>query len=144
MIAEAVPRWWIFLTSCCCCWTSARRSAQRTIAFPTGRVRRSTFGGLIAVIVFTAGGVFAFVNGLEQILHPEPIEVSWVSYVILGIGLVLNSIALVEALQQGNAVQHQASTQDPHSLPMRRAVDKRQNTTDVKTITAIQAQSTCP
>jgi cation diffusion facilitator family transporter len=68
--------------------------------FPYGQGKAVYFWGLIAVIVFTAGGVFAFVNGLEQFLHPEPIEVSWVSYVILGIGLVLNSIALVEALQQ--------------------------------------------
>ena len=68
--------------------------------FPYGQGKAVYFWGLIAVIVFTAGGVFAFVNGLEQFLHPEPIVVSWVSYVILGIGLVLNSVALVEALQQ--------------------------------------------
>ena len=58
------------------------------------------FWGLIAVIFFSVGGVFAFYSGLQQFLHPEPIETSVVAYVILIIALVLNSAALVEALKQ--------------------------------------------
>jgi cation diffusion facilitator family transporter len=68
--------------------------------FPYGQGKAVYFWGLIAVIFFTVGGVFAFVNGLQQLLHPEPIEISYAGYVILGIGLVLNSYALVEALRQ--------------------------------------------
>lgn len=68
--------------------------------FPYGQGKAVYFWGLIAVIFFTVGGVFAFVSGLQQLLHPEPIEVSYAGYIILGIGLVLNSYALVEALQQ--------------------------------------------
>jgi cation diffusion facilitator family transporter len=68
--------------------------------FPYGQGKAVYFWGLIAVIFFTVGGVFAFVNGLQQFLHPEPIETSFAAYTILGIGLVLNSIALMEALQQ--------------------------------------------
>ena len=88
--------------------------------FPYGQGKAVYFWGLIAVIFFTVGGVFAFVNGLQQLLHPEPIEISYAGYIILGIGLVLNSYALVEALQQfmrtkGNVPFRAAlrSTKDP-------------------------------
>lgn len=68
--------------------------------FPYGQGKAVYFWGLIAVIFFTVGGVFAFFNGLEQLLHPEPVETSWIAYAILAIALVLNSVALVEAVQQ--------------------------------------------
>lgn len=70
--------------------------------FPYGQGKAVYFWGLIAVIFFTVGGAFAFFNGVEQLLHPEPVETNWIAYAILIIALVLNSVALVEALQQFN------------------------------------------
>ena len=68
--------------------------------FPYGQGKAVYFWGLIAVIFFTVGGAFAFFNGVEQLLHPEPVETSWLAYAILLFALLLNSVALVEALQQ--------------------------------------------
>ncbi len=68
--------------------------------FPYGQGKAVYFWGLIAVIFFTVGGVFAFVNGLQQLMHPEPLEISYAAYIVLGVGLLLNSLALKEALQQ--------------------------------------------
>ncbi|TXG86584.1 MAG: cation transporter [Thermomicrobiales bacterium] len=68
--------------------------------FPYGQGKAIYFWGLIAVIFFTVGGAFAVFNGVEQLLHPQPVETSWIAYAILVIALVLNSVALVEALQQ--------------------------------------------
>ena len=68
--------------------------------FPYGQGKAVYFWGLIAVIFFTVGGVFAFIHGLEQIMHPEPIDISYAAYIVLAVGLLLNSLALKEALQQ--------------------------------------------
>lgn len=68
--------------------------------FPYGQGKAVYFWGLIAVIFFTVGGVFAFVNGLQQLMHPEPLDISYAAYIVLAVGLVLNSLALKEALQQ--------------------------------------------
>lgn len=68
--------------------------------FPYGQGKAVYFWGLIAVIFFTVGGVFAFVNGLQQLMHPAPLDISYAAYIVLAVGLVLNSLALKEALQQ--------------------------------------------
>lgn len=68
--------------------------------FPYGQGKAVYFWGLIAVIFFTVGGVYAFIHGIEQIMHPEPIDISYAAYIVLAVGLVLNSLALKEALQQ--------------------------------------------
>ncbi|MFN8464860.1 MAG: cation diffusion facilitator family transporter [Caldilineaceae bacterium] len=68
--------------------------------FPYGQGKAVYFWGLIAVIFFTVGGVYAFVHGIEQIMHPEPLDISYAAYIVLAVGLVLNSLALKEALQQ--------------------------------------------
>lgn len=68
--------------------------------YPYGQGKAIYFWGLIAVIFFSVGGVFAFYNGLEQILHPDPIETSVWAYAVLAVALVLNTAALMEAFQQ--------------------------------------------
>lgn len=56
--------------------------------FPYGQGKAVYFWGLIAVIFFTVGGVFAFVNGLQQLMHPEPLDISYAAYIVLTVGLV--------------------------------------------------------
>jgi cation diffusion facilitator family transporter len=68
--------------------------------FPYGQGKAVYFWGLIAVIFFTVGGVYAFIHGIEQIMHPDPIDISYAAYLVLAVALVLNSLALKEALQQ--------------------------------------------
>ncbi len=68
--------------------------------FPYGQGKAVYFWGFIAVILFTLGGAFAFYNGLEQVLRPQPVEWSVAGFVILGIAMVLDGIALFEAMKQ--------------------------------------------
>jgi cation diffusion facilitator family transporter len=73
--------------------------------FPYGQGKAVYFWGLIAVIFFAVGGCVAFVNGVQHLLHPEPVEWSFAGLAVLGIALVLNGVALMEAVRQFRRTQ---------------------------------------
>jgi cation diffusion facilitator family transporter len=68
--------------------------------FPYGRGKAVYFWGFIAVVFFMGGGFLAIQDGVDHILHPQPVEASLFGYLILAIAFVLDGVALVEALKQ--------------------------------------------
>jgi len=68
--------------------------------FPYGQGKAVYFWGFVAVFVFMLGGILTINDGVQQILHPEPISWFMVAVVILGISMVLNGYALAESLKQ--------------------------------------------
>lgn len=61
--------------------------------FPYGQGKAVYFWGLIAIVVFTLGGLYSFYQGVQHILHPHPIENPGLSYGILGFAFVLEAMA---------------------------------------------------
>lgn len=39
---------------------------------------------VVALLIFTLGGVVAIYEGVEKILHPEPIDQAWVNFTVIG------------------------------------------------------------
>jgi cation diffusion facilitator family transporter len=48
---------------------------------------------VVAVVLFTLGGVFAIVDGVEKLIHPHALESAVWAYAVLGISVVLESLS---------------------------------------------------
>ena len=68
--------------------------------FPYGRGKAVYFWGLVAVSCFAAAGLVAIYNGLEHVIHPDPVEYPGANYVILVIAILLNGVALAASLRE--------------------------------------------
>lgn len=62
-------------------------------AYPYGRGKAVYFWGLIAIFVFTLGGFYSVYQGVQHVIHPEPIENAFLSYGVLGFAFVLEAMA---------------------------------------------------
>src|SRR4051794_9787675 len=66
----------------------AKRPADKT--HPLGYGRNVYFWSfMVALLLFSGGGVFAIYEGIHKILHPEAIESFW-----LGLGILVFSIVV--------------------------------------------------
>ena len=62
---------------------------------PFGHSKELYFWGLIvAVLIFAIGGGMSFYEGIKHLQHPEPLESAGWNYVVLGISLVFEGIAM--------------------------------------------------
>ena len=62
---------------------------------PFGHSKELYFWGLIvAVLIFAIGGGMSFYEGIKHIQHPEPLEDAGWNYVVLGISLIFEGIAM--------------------------------------------------
>jgi cation diffusion facilitator family transporter len=84
-----------------------RRSRRRgTLEHPFGFGReRYFYGFVVAVMLFTVGGLFSVYDGVHKILHPEPVRSPLVAFVVLGLSIALEGFSLRTAVSRSNAVR---------------------------------------
>ncbi|MBO9577528.1 MAG: cation diffusion facilitator family transporter [Microbacteriaceae bacterium] len=90
----------------------ARRQADEEHPFGYGR-SRYVYAFIVAIILFSVGGVFALYEGYEKVRHIQehPDEPAldpfwwWLPLVVLAISIVLESISLTTALREGRKVK---------------------------------------
>ena len=87
----------------------ARKPADE--AHPFGYARhRYYFAFLVAVVLFTMGGLFALYEAWHKFQHPEPIESwHWVPVTVLIVGIGLESYSLRTAVVESNKVRGKLS-----------------------------------
>jgi len=62
---------------------------------PFGHSKELYFWGLIvAVLIFAIGGGMSFYEGIKHIQHPEPLEDAGWNYIVLGLSLLFEGIAM--------------------------------------------------
>jgi cation diffusion facilitator family transporter len=77
----------------------ARRAASPE--HPLGHGRAVYFWSfIVAVMLFSVGGVFSIVEGVHKWRAPEPMTGAWVAIPILGFGLIAESVSLWGALRE--------------------------------------------
>ena len=83
----------------------ARREADEEHPFGYGRARYfSAF--LVAIVLFTLGGLFALYEGWHKLHAPEPIESwHWVPIVVLVSAFAMEGVSLRTAVRESNAVR---------------------------------------
>ena len=83
----------------------ARRAPDETHPFGYAR-HRYYFAFLVAVVLFTLGGLFALYEAWHKFQHPEPIESwHWVPPTVLIVAIILESFSLRTAVHESNKVR---------------------------------------
>ena len=71
--------------------------------FPLGWGRAMYFWSfLVAILLFSVGGMFSVYEGLHKLAHPEPLKWPWVALGVLMFGVVAEGISMRGCLQEVN------------------------------------------
>ena len=82
----------------------SRRAATPAHPFGYGR-DRYVYGFLVALMLFSAGGLFALYEGVQKIWHPHPVDSPIVAYVVLAIAIGLESYSLRTAIHESQPLK---------------------------------------
>jgi len=87
-----------------------RSRRQATAEHPFGYGRdRYVYGFLVALMLFSAGGLFALYEGIHKILHPHPLESPIVAFVVLALAIILESFSLRTAVHESRPLKGSSS-----------------------------------
>jgi len=82
----------------------ARRVADEQHPFGHGR-ERYFWAFVVALVLFSVGGLFAVYEGVHKVMHPEPLGSSLVGFVVLGVAIVLEGFSLRTAVRETRLVK---------------------------------------
>ena len=86
----------------------AKRAADREHPFGYGRVRY-VYSFVVAIVLFTVGGVFSVYEGIAKLRDPHPLTVWWLPVLVLVIAIVLESFSLRTAVRESRPHKGDAS-----------------------------------
>lgn len=87
-----------------------RAKAPATDLHPLGYGKVSYFWSfLVALLLFSVGGLFSVYEGSHKLLKPEPLQYPWLAIAVLAIGVGLESFSLYGALKEVKASRGQRS-----------------------------------
>src|SRR5262249_49616375 len=77
----------------------ARRAPDA--AHPLAYARNIAFWSfIVALLLFTAGGMFSIYEGVHKLQQPEPVERVWLGFVILGFSLLLEGASTLSNIKE--------------------------------------------
>jgi cation diffusion facilitator family transporter len=83
----------------------ARRAASAEHPFGYGR-ERYVYAFIVAIVLFSVGGLFALYEGWHKISHPEPIDDwVWVPVAVLVTGIALEGFSFRTAVVEANQIR---------------------------------------
>jgi cation diffusion facilitator family transporter len=83
----------------------SRREATTEHPFGYGR-ERYIYAFIVAVVLFSVGGLFALYEGFHKVSHPEPIESwQWVPVLVLVVAMGLEGLSFRTAITESNHVK---------------------------------------
>ncbi|MGI8416558.1 MAG: cation diffusion facilitator family transporter [Nakamurella sp.] len=77
----------------------AKRAATPSHPFGYGR-ERYVYAFMVAIVLFSIGGVFSLYEGVHKLQHPEPIDAAWLPIAVLLVAIGLESFSLRTALKE--------------------------------------------
>lgn len=78
-----------------------KAAAPASELHPLGYGKVSYFWSfLVALLLFSVGGLVSVYEGSHKLLHPEPLQYPWIAIAVLGIGAALESFSLYGALKE--------------------------------------------
>ena len=86
----------------------ARRDATTQHSFGYGR-ERYFWSFVVALVLFTVGSLYALYEGIDKIRHPHEIDSPVWAFVVLSVGIVLESFSMRTAVVESNRVRGSAS-----------------------------------
>ncbi|QEV99133.1 cation diffusion facilitator family transporter [Microbacterium caowuchunii] len=82
----------------------ARRAADEEHPFGYGR-ERYVYAFVVAIILFSVGGLFSIYEGVDKLTHPHELENVWIPIGVLIIAIGLESFSLRTAVKESNLVR---------------------------------------
>jgi cation diffusion facilitator family transporter len=82
----------------------AKRPATAQHPFGYGRVRYF-WAFIVALVLFTVGGLFAIYEGIEKLRHPHELVSPMWAVGVLGVAIILESLSFRTAIKEANAVR---------------------------------------
>ncbi|MHA3683408.1 cation diffusion facilitator family transporter [Leucobacter sp. HY1910] len=82
----------------------AKKGADAAHPFGYGRVRY-VYAFVVAIVLFSVGGVFSIYEGIAKIREPHPLEMWWLPLVVLAIAIVLESLSLRTAVRESRPLK---------------------------------------
>ncbi len=79
----------------------AKRAPDQAHPFGYGRTH-FLYAFIVAIVLFSLGGIFAIYEGYEKIHNPHPVESPIVAYVVLAVAMVLEGFALRTAMKEAS------------------------------------------
>ena len=77
---------------------------------PLGYGKLSYFWSfIVAMLLFSVGGLFSIYEGLHKFNHPEPLNNAWIAIVILVVAIVLESLSLLGCLREISHIRGEQS-----------------------------------
>ncbi|MCH7853840.1 MAG: cation diffusion facilitator family transporter [Proteobacteria bacterium] len=68
---------------------------------PLGYGKLSYFWSfIVAMLLFSLGGLFSLYEGLHKLQHPEPLSQIWIALVVLGFAIILEGFSLLGCLRE--------------------------------------------
>lgn len=86
----------------------AKKRADSEHPFGYGR-ERYVYAFVVAIILFSVGGVFSLYEGYEKLHDPHPLENWWIPVLVLVIAIGLESFSLRTAVKESNQVRGKES-----------------------------------
>ncbi|TDP90762.1 cation diffusion facilitator family transporter [Leucobacter luti] len=77
----------------------AQQKADKEHPFGYGRVRY-VYAFVVAIVLFSIGGVFSVYEGVSKIQNPHPLEMWWLPLLVLAIAIGLESFSLRTAVRE--------------------------------------------
>ena len=82
-----------------------RRPADDAHPFGYGP-ERYFWSFIVALVLFSIGGLFALYEGIQKVGHPHKIESAGIAFGILGVSIALETFSLRTAVKEANQVRH--------------------------------------
>jgi divalent metal cation (Fe/Co/Zn/Cd) transporter len=64
---------------------------------------------MVSIVLFSVGGLFSIMEGLNKLQHPHELEMVWLPMVVLGTAIVLESFSLRTAVVESNKIRGKQS-----------------------------------
>lgn len=86
----------------------AKRAPDREHPFGYGR-ERYVYAFVVAIVLFSIGGIFSVWEGISKIRDPHPLELWWLPLLVLSIAIVLESFSMRTAIRESRPHKGDAS-----------------------------------
>jgi cation diffusion facilitator family transporter len=108
MLAEAIHSYADAGNQVLLLWGMKQAKRPPSADYPLGWGKAVFFWAfIVAIVLFSLGGVFSLYEGWHKLTHPEPLSYAWVAVGILVFGLVAEAISMRACLQEVNKVRGQ-------------------------------------
>ena len=82
----------------------SKKQADAEHPFGYGR-ERFIYAFVVAIILFSVGGMFSIYEGISKLENPEPLKLPWVPMIVLVVAMALETYSLRTAIRESNRVR---------------------------------------